>query len=89
MAFLLPIAELVLEGVAMGTGSAMANDAWSHFKPEVEDYATEKIGQKLGSHIKAHPDGFLARTAESTQYYIHNDQPRNHSGGHPRRGRRN
>ncbi len=45
----------------------MANDAWSHFKPEVEDYATEKIGQKLGSHIREHPNGFLARTAESTQ----------------------
>lgn len=86
MAFLLPMAELVFEGVAMGTGSAMANDAWSHFKPEIEDYATEKIGQKLGSHIREHPDGFLANTLESTAYYIHHKTPRPHSNRHARRG---
>lgn len=88
MAFLAPIAELIFDGAMMGTGSAMANDAWSHFKPEIEDYASEKLGQKIGGHIREHPDGFLANTLESTEYYIEHTQPRPHSNRHLRRGYR-
>jgi hypothetical protein len=39
--FLAPLAELVLEGMAVGTGSHIANDVINTFAPKLKDGASD------------------------------------------------
>jgi len=89
MAFLLaPFAELVLEGVAMGTGSHIANDVMNTFAPRLKDGASELIGKKIAGIAHDNPDGFVAQTLEkSYQYSKHPPENRQHHG-QVRRGHR-
>ena len=86
--FLAPLAELVLEGMAVGTGSHIANDVMNTFAPKLKDGASDLIGQKIGGYAHDNPNGFVAETLNKSYQYSHRSSHTAHQNGHPRRGHR-
>ena len=86
--FLAPLAELVLEGMAVGTGSHIANDVMKTFAPKIRDGASDLIGQKIGGYAHDNPNGFVAETLNKSYQYSNRTPHSTHQNGHPRRGHR-
>ena len=86
--FLAPLAELVLEGMAVGTGSHIANDVMNTFAPKLKDASSELLGKKIGGYAHDHPDGFVAETLNKSYQYSHRTPHTAHQNGHVRRGHR-
>ena len=86
--FLAPLAELVLEGMAVGTGSHIANDVINTFAPKLKDGASDLIGKKIGGYAHDNPDGFVAETLNKSYQYSNRTPHTAHQNGHPRRGHR-
>jgi hypothetical protein len=62
MAFaLLPLGELILEGIGAGLATNMTNEVINTFKPIV----SRKIGTEIADYAKNHPKGFLAQSLDS------------------------
>ena len=85
--FLAPLAELVLEGMAVGSGSHIANDVINTFAPKIRDASSDLIGQKIGGYAHDNPNGFVAETLNKSYQYS-NTPHTAHQNGHPRRGHR-
>ena len=87
--FLAPIAELVLEGIAVGAGSHIANDVMNTFVPRLKDGASELIGKKIGGIAHDNPNGFVAQTLEKSYQFSHRPPDASkHSHRHKRSGHR-
>jgi len=86
--FLAPLAELVLEGMAVGTGSHIANDVMNTFAPKLKDASSELLGKKIGGYAHDHPDGFVAETLNKAYQYSNRPSHSTHQNGHVRRGHR-
>ena len=86
--FLAPLAELVLEGMAVGTGSHIANDVINTFAPKLKDGASDLIGKKIGGYAHDNPNGFVAETLNKSYQYSNRRPHTAHQNGHPRRGHR-
>jgi hypothetical protein len=86
--FLAPLAELVLEGMAVGTGSHIANDVINTFAPKLKDGASDLIGQKIGGYAHDNPNGFVAETLNKSYQYSNRTPHTAHQNGHVRRGHR-
>lgn len=68
MAFLLPVGELILDGIESGVAGNMVNAVYNEFKEPVKQVLTEKAGKVVGDYAKAHPDGYVDNIVE--QAYI-------------------
>jgi hypothetical protein len=87
--FLAPLAELVLEGMAVGTGSHIANDVMNEFAPRIKDASSELLGKKIGGYAHDNPDGFVAQTLNKSYQYSKTPATNTqHAHRHSRRGAR-
>lgn len=68
MAFLLPVGELILDGIESGVAGNMVNAVYNEFKEPVKQVLTEKAGKVVGDYAKANPDGYVDNIVE--QAYI-------------------
>ena len=69
MAFLLPVGELILDGIEAGVAGNMVNAVYNEFKEPVKKVLTEKAGKVVGDYAKANPDGYVDNIID--QAYIH------------------
>jgi len=89
MAFLLPLGELVLEGIASGMATNMGKEVYDTFAPKLKDASTDLLGKKIGGYAHENPDGFVAQTLEkSYQYSLRPASSTNHQHRHKRSGHR-
>lgn len=90
MAFaLLPLGELILEGMAGGFATNMGKEVYDTFAPKLREGAVDLAGRKIGEYAQDHPTGFVAETLEkSYQYSKLPAGTTSHSQRHPRRGHR-
>jgi hypothetical protein len=89
MAFLLPLGELVLEGMASGMATNMGKEVYDTFAPKLRDASTDLLGKKIGGYAHDNPNGFVAETLEkSYQYSKVSPTNTQHSHRHSRRGAR-
>ena len=89
MAFLLPLGEIVLEGMAAGAASNMGKELYDQFAPKLKTEAADLAGRKIGGYAKANPTGFVAQTLEkSYQYSKATREQTHHNHRHKRRGHR-
>ena len=89
MAFLLPLGELVIEGIAGGVASNMGKEIYDQFAPRLKEGAIDLAGKKIGGYAQAHPTGFVAQTLEKS--YQYSKLPRektHHNHRHKRSGHR-
>lgn len=85
MAFLLPMAELVLEGMAVGTGSHIANDLMNQFVPKIKDLASDELGKKIGGIAQENPNGFVANTLNKSYQYSRLTREQSHKSNSMKR----
>jgi hypothetical protein len=89
MAFLLPLGELVLEGMAMGASTNMGKEVYDTFAPKLKDASSDLLGKKIGGYAHDNPNGFVAQTLEkSYQYSKYPRPPSQHNHRHRRSGSR-
>jgi hypothetical protein len=89
MAFLLPLGELVLEGMASGMATNMGKEVYDTFAPKLRDASTDLLGKKIGGYAHDNPNGFVAETLEkSYQYSKVSPTNTQHAHRHSRRGAR-
>lgn len=89
MAFLLPLGELVLEGIAGGVASNMGKEIYDQFAPRLKEGAIDLAGKKIGAYAQDNPKGFVAQTLEKS--YQYSKLPRektHHNHRHKRSGHR-
>jgi len=58
--FLLGLGEMIVEGIAGGFVSNVANEAIKTFKPIV----AKKVGDEIVSYSASHPKGFIAQSLD-------------------------
>ena len=88
MAFLLPLGEIILEGLAAGAATNMGKEVYDTFAPKLKDASSDLIGKKIGGYAHDNPDGFVAETLNKSYQYSHITPHTAHQNGHPRRGHR-
>lgn len=88
MAFLLPLGEIILEGLAAGAATNMGKEVYDTFAPKLRDGASDLIGQKIGGYAHDYPDGFVAETLNKSYQYSNRPPDKTHQNGHVRRGHR-
>jgi hypothetical protein len=85
MAFLLPLGELVLEGMATGMATNMGKEVYDSFAPKLKDASTDLLGKKIGGYAHDNPDGFVAQTLEKSYQYSKRPPPTTHHNNRHRR----
>jgi len=88
MAFLLPLGEIILEGMAAGAATNMGKEVYDTFAPKLKDGASDLIGKKIGGYAHDYPDGFVAETLNKAYQYSNRPSHSTHQNGHVRRGHR-
>ena len=89
MAFLLPLGEIVLEGITAGAASNMGKEIYNTFAPKLKDASTDLLGKKIGGYAHDNPNGFVAQTLEkSYQYSKRPASATHHNHRHRRSGSR-
>jgi hypothetical protein len=89
MAFLLPLGELVLEGMALGASTNMGKEVYDTFAPKLKDASTDFLGKKIGGYAHDNPNGFVAETLEkSYQFSKAPPDAHHHNHRHKRSGHR-
>lgn len=89
MAFLLPLGELVMEGIGAGMAQNMGREIYDQFAPRLKEGAVDLAGRKIGEYAQDHPTGFVAETLEKS--YQYSKLPRektHHNHRHKRTGHR-
>jgi hypothetical protein len=89
MAFLLPLGELVMEGIGAGMAQNMGREIYDQFAPRLKEGAVDLAGRKIGEYAQDHPTGFIAETLEKS--YQYSKLPRektHHNHRHKRSGHR-
>ena len=89
MAFLLPLGELVMEGIGAGMAQNMGKEIYDQFAPRLKEGAIDLAGRKIGEYAQDHPTGFVAETLEKS--YQYSKLPRektHHNCRHKRTGHR-
>lgn len=69
MAFLLPLGELVMEGIGAGMAQNMGKEIYDQFAPRLKEGAVDLAGKKIGEYAQNHPTGFVAETLEKSYQY--------------------
>lgn len=89
MAFLLPLGELVLEGMATGVASNMGKEIYDTFAPKLKDASSDLLGKQIGGYAQENPEGFVAQTLQkSYQYSLRPAKSTHHNNRHKRSGHR-
>lgn len=93
MSFLLPLGELVIEGIEGGVASNMGKEIYNQFAPKIKEsvinLASDFVGRNVGNFIQNHPNTFITNTLEKS--YKHSKKSREityNSHGHKRTGYR-
>ena len=90
MAFLLPLGELVLEGLEAGVASNMGKEIYDSFAPKIRDASADLLGKQIAGYARENPNGFVAETLNKTYQYAKRPTTNNtqHSHRHHRKGTR-
>lgn len=74
MAFLLPLGEIVMEGIAEGTATNMGQEIINTFAPKIKEGAMDLLGNIISGYAAQNPKGFIAQTLDKS--YQHARYPR-------------
>jgi hypothetical protein len=90
MSFLLPLGELVLEGLEAGVASNMGKEIYNSFAPKIRDASADLLGKQIAGYAHENPNGFVAETLNKTYQYAKRPITNNsqHSHRHNRKGTR-
>lgn len=64
MAFLLPVGELILEGVEAGVAGNMVNAVYNEFKEPAKKWISNEAGNVIGDYAKNNPNGIVDMTLD-------------------------
>jgi hypothetical protein len=69
MAFLAPMAELVLNAGEATAGAGFIAGTLKHFEEPIKKFAVEEVGKLTGEYAKSHPGGMVDQTIISANNY--------------------
>jgi hypothetical protein len=93
MSFLLPLGELVIEGIESGAAANMGKEIYNQFAPKIKEgvmnLASDFVGRNVGDFIQKHPNTFISNTLEKSYKHSYKSRIKTYNGhGHKRTGYR-